>query len=356
MGTTVDLDDAAGLLDADRDGLLRAASMAGAQVRATAAEVDEGALAGLAEHSQPRSLIWVAGRGPAEAAGAMLAATLSGLAGQPVVVAAQIPPWVGPLDIVVVAGDDPADPVLVTAAATGARRGAQVVIVAPGEGPLREAAAGRAAVLMPRVSVPDDFGFYRYLAAGLAIAETIPGSAGAADLAGLADELDAEALRNSVSREVFTNAAKALALRLAGRSVVLAGDNAATLALARYAAVRFLRLAGESATAAGLVDALPALRSGPAPDPLTALFHDEEIDGPAASGLRILALTLAAERMGVMTRLAGVADVDVVGVEDVPDADPGLLATAAGVRPEHQLATLAVRLEMAAVYLRLARG
>ena len=41
---SVDLDDAEGLLAADRDGLLRAASMAGAQVRATAAALDEGDL------------------------------------------------------------------------------------------------------------------------------------------------------------------------------------------------------------------------------------------------------------------------------------------------------------------------
>ena len=39
---TVDLDDTEGLVEADRDGLLRAAAMAGAQVRATAAAVDEG--------------------------------------------------------------------------------------------------------------------------------------------------------------------------------------------------------------------------------------------------------------------------------------------------------------------------
>ena len=37
---TVDLDDAEGLVEADREGLLRAAAMAGAQVRATAAAVE----------------------------------------------------------------------------------------------------------------------------------------------------------------------------------------------------------------------------------------------------------------------------------------------------------------------------
>ena len=70
---TIDLDDTDGLLDADRDGLLRAAASAGAQVRATAAAVEEGALASLAGDARPRTIIWVAGRGPAEAAGAMVA-------------------------------------------------------------------------------------------------------------------------------------------------------------------------------------------------------------------------------------------------------------------------------------------
>ena len=52
-------------------------------------------------------------------------------------------------------------------------------------------------------------------------------------------------------------------------------------------------------------------------------------------------------------RIAGMDDVDLVGVEDVgeagsvPDRNAGT---------EQQLATLAVRLEMAAVYLRLAGG
>ncbi|POX89798.1 TobH protein, partial [Mycobacterium kansasii] len=41
---SVDLEDADGLIAADRDGLLRAASTAGAQVRAIAAAHDEGEL------------------------------------------------------------------------------------------------------------------------------------------------------------------------------------------------------------------------------------------------------------------------------------------------------------------------
>ena len=52
-------------------------------------------------------------------------------------------------------------------------------------------------------------------------------------------------------------------------------------------------------------------------------------------------------------RVAGVDDVQVVGAEDVGEA--GSVQVPAG-RAEQQLATLAVRFEMAAVYLRLAGG
>ena len=81
MNTTreIDLEDAEGLVAADREGSLRAASMAGAAVRAVAAAVDEGALDSLRIDERPRSVIWVAGRGTAETAGAMLAATWPGL-------------------------------------------------------------------------------------------------------------------------------------------------------------------------------------------------------------------------------------------------------------------------------------
>jgi hypothetical protein len=114
----IDLEDTDGLLAADRDGLLRAASSAGAQVRAIAAAVDEGALETLRTDDRARSVIWVAGRGTAETAGAMLAATLGSVASAPIAVVSEAPPWVGPLDIVIVAADDP-----VGGPATGHRSG-----------------------------------------------------------------------------------------------------------------------------------------------------------------------------------------------------------------------------------------
>ena len=359
----IDLEDAEGLVAADREGLLRAASMAGASVRAVAAATEEGALDSLRIDERPRSVIWVAGRGNAETAGAMLAATLAGVADQPIVVAAEAPPWVGPLDVLIIAGDDPGDPALVEAAATGVRRGVRVVVAAPYEGPLRDSTAGRVAVLSPRLQVPDEFGLCRYLAAGLAALQSVDPKL-RIDLGLLADELDAEALRNSAGRELFTNPAKTLAARISGRRVALAGDCAATLALARHGSTALLRISHQVVAATGLADAVMALRAGPgdAASSVDALFHDEEIDGPLLERLQVLALTLGDEKTLVAARVSGLHDVHLIAAEDVPEVPGGsggsapLPSTTGAGRAEQQLAILAVRLEMAAVYLRLVRG
>ncbi|BBY78730.1 TobH protein [Mycolicibacterium parafortuitum] len=361
----VDLDDTDGLLAADRHGLLRAASMAGAQVRATAAALDEGDLDGLRSDAPPRTVVWVAGPGTAEAAGSILAAVLAGSVGAPIVVAAEAPPWIGALDVLVVAGDDPAQPALVSAAATAVRRGARVVVVAPYEGPLRDATAGRSVAVPPRLPVPDDFTLARYLAAGLAVLDAIlPGFS--LDLAALADALDAEAIRNSAARELFTNPAKALADRMRDREVVFAGDSAATVALARHVCTVSLRIAHRVMAAAGLADALAAIATGWGRDAAAgeaSIFHDEELDGPVPRRTRTFVLTTDAERPAVSARLRGFDDVHVVNADDVPDvavpggnSEPGSATTLGATRPEQQLALLAVRLEMAAVYQRLVRG
>jgi hypothetical protein len=351
---TIDLDDVEGLLAADREGLLRAASMAGAQMRATAAALDEGVLEALRSEQPPRTVIWVASKGAAESAGTLLAAALGGSIAAPIVVASEVPPWIGALDVMVVAGDDAGDPVLVAAAASGIRRGARVVVVAPYEGPLRDVAAGRSVVLAPRLQVSDDFGLVRYLSAGLAVLHVVdPGMS--VDLAALADELDAEALRNSAGRDLFTNPAKSLAERMSGRDVVLAGDSAATVALARHCGAVLLRVAHRPAATVGLADVLVALRGGMASGSTgqpPSLFHDEEIDGPIPTRVRTAVLTSNEERPTIAARLSGYDDVDVVSADDVPEAG----TPRPSGRLEQQLAILAVRLEMMAVYLRLVRG
>jgi hypothetical protein len=350
----VDLDDVEGLLAADTEGLLRAASMAGAQVRATAAALDEGDLDALKSDEPPRTVIWVAGRGNAETAGSILSAALGGSVAAPIVVASEAPPWLGALDVLILAGDDPGDPALVSAAATAVRRGARIVVIAPYEGPLRDATAGRSVALAPRVPVPDDFGLVRYLAAGLATLSVVdPGLR--VDLAELADELDAEAFRNSAGRELFTNPAKTLAERMSGDDVVLAGDNAATLALARHGASTLLRVAHKVVTAAGLADALSAVHGGMGAG--DSIFHDEQLDGPRPRRVRTFVLTTDEERPVVLARVSGLGDIDVINAEDVPEvAETAVAVEPAPGREEQQLAILAVRLEMTATYLRLVRG
>jgi hypothetical protein len=210
-------------------------------------------------------------------------------------------------------------------------------------------------VLSPRLAVPEDFGLAHYLGAGLATVNVVD-PAFQVDLSALADELDAEALRNSAGRELFTNPAKNLADRMSGREVVLAGDTSATLALARHGAAVLLRVAHRAVAAVGLADALVALHSGmgsePGADYETALFHDDQIDGPRPTRPRTFVLATDAVRPMVMARVAGLDDVDVIAAEDVPDVKAPL----ASGHPEQQLAMMAVRLEMTATYLRLARG
>lgn len=366
----VDLDDADALLAADRMGLLRGASMAGAQARAIASALAEGELDAVGSDSPPRTVVWVAGRGNAETAGTMLAAALGGSVGAPIVVASEAPPWIGALDVLIVAGDDPGDPPLVSAAAMGVRRGARVVVVAPYEGPLRDATAGRSVALPPRLHVPDDFTLVRYLAAGLAALQVItPGNR--VDLEAMADALDAEAFRNSAGRELFTNPAKALAERLVGRDVAFAGDSAATMALARHASTIMLRVAHKTVAAVGLADALVAIGTGwgrgSGGENALSIFHDEEIDGPMPQRTRTIVLTTDADLPAVTARLKGFDDVNVVNSNDATDDPedsatqgdqdvPGSALVPGAVRPEQQLALLAVRIEMAAVYQRLVRG
>jgi hypothetical protein len=149
--------------------------------------------------------------------------------------------------------------------------------------------------------------------------------------------------------------------------VVLAGDNAATLALARHGAAVLLRIAHQAVAAVGLADALVALRGGisgdggglAGADHEKSIFHDEQLDGPLPRRVRMFVLATDAERPVVLARVSGLDDVDVINAEDVPEA-LGMVDSPAAItppgRPEQQLATLAVRLEMAATYLRLVRG
>ncbi|UZJ25552.1 TobH protein [Rhodococcus antarcticus] len=344
---TIKLEDGAALLAADAHGLLRGAAQAGALVRAAASEQAEGVLSPLRGMS-PRSVVLVAGHGPARHAAALLAQLGTAGAGVPVVRAGLVPRWVGPLDVVVVLADDPGDLELAATVARAGGRGSEVVLVAPAEGPLAVAGGGRALRMPPRVQGPDATALLRFVASGLAVLDELDVLGAPVDLASLADVLDAEAARDHPDRELFASPAKALAARWSGREVVLAGAGPATTLLAEHAGACLLRHAGVSAVAAELADVLVAggrldRSAGSGVDPL---FHDPEIDGPLEQDpVRVVVLATEDERVAASLRLRALRETELLTAVEPGTPPPG------GTLGE--LLVLAARVEIAAVYLGL---
>ncbi|WP_019200354.1 hypothetical protein [Tsukamurella sp. 1534] len=366
MTDVADLDDPAGLIAADVNGHLRAAALAGAQVRAVASLVDEGALAPL-DGFAPRAVVVVCGAGPAAAAAGFVEALTAGRLDVPLVRSTELPPWVGALDVVVVCGFDAGDLALARAVSVATRRGASVVVAVPMEGPVAEAAAGRAIDLGPRLHVPERFGFVGVAAALFAVLGRLGGKErdvppGEGYLHELAESLDEEAVRGAPDRDVESNPAKRLSARMAGRRVALTADTAAGLAVAEHAASQALTLGGQVVAAVGLADvelATPELSSAPSGGALGAgdgaaadpLFHDPFLDGPVAQApLRVLAITAEERAPMVEARLRALPDVEALAVDEDGDA----ARKAEGERADAtDLLALAVRFDLASVYRRL---
>ncbi|WP_068154152.1 tobH protein [Rhodococcus phenolicus] len=352
-----DFDDAGALIAADIDGILRMSALGGAQIRATASAVDEHALDRLHD-LHPRSVVLVGGDARSARAAELVVALLAAHATVPLVAAPTTPTWVGPLDVVVVAGDDAGDPALVESVAAGLRRSAEVVVDAPDEGPIRAAAAGRALLLSPRIHLPSAYALARHVAVFCAVLTAMAATRvrpHVPDLADLADAVDAESGRNHPSNEVFHNPAKALAVRMQSRRVALAGDSPVTVALARHGAEMLLLGAGLIATAAALPDALAArdrlldTTTGTG-EPYDPFFHDEQLDGPIPEApVRVFVLSVDDDRRAAQRRAAALPDMELVSVV-------GETETRAVPPVVEQAVVLAARIEMAAAYLRLAGG
>lgn len=374
----VGLDDADGLIAADREGRLRHAALSGAQVRAAAVAAEEGALSAVVA-SRPRSLVLVARRGAAVSAVHLVSAALAREFVIPVVVTDHAPSWVGPLDVVVIAGDDPGDPVLVESVDRAGRRGCETVVIAPAGGPLQAAAAARAVSLPPRVTVPDQFALAGFVAAIVTVIQSLRGGlhTGAGfDLMSCADALDHEAMLNHPQRDVYENPAKSLAEKMIGHRTVLSADSPGTRVIASHASQAFVRVGGflaPDADLAEVLNGLPLLVASVPPD-YDPLFHDPELDGPApAAPLCIVLLATTQERTELERRAAMLRGNAVLvlpehtgGAEIADAAQPGRQAEGSGgivataerdrgkMRELCELMVLASRLEMAAVYLQMA--
>ena len=364
-----DLDDVAALLDADVDGLLPASALAGAQCRAVSAAHSEGVLEPLG-HLRPRAVVIVCGAGPAGRAAALVLALAAPHIDVPLIRSETVPSWVGPLDVVVIAGDDAGDPRLADAAARAGRRQAEVVVAGPVEGPLRDALAGRVLDMSPRVPVPARFRFTHYVCAYLAVLaglRSVRVTGRHPDLEALADQLDTEAAGNHPANELFHNAAKELAARLVGHPTVWAADTPAALALAVHASRSVFASAGIVSTATDLGDVLaaaPVLAKGGGAlsadyDPI---FHDAQIDGPVAGQqVRVQVLTTPDREWQIRRRLGVLPDADVVTSGPAsPPVDgqpaPGTHAdrpAPSGLEDVVPLMILGLRVDMAGAYLRL---
>lgn len=341
------LADPAALVAGDRCRLLPAAATAGAQVRAVAEQ-----LAG-ARFDRPRSLIVV---DPGHTGSGALLGALLPRTRVPVVAAADLPGWAGPLDLAVVLASTPDDWRASLVAAEAARRGGGVLVRAADRGPVAEAAGP--ALLAPRVAAPELLAGPGRLALLLAVAwaadvAAMPSGPGGslAWLASLAAALDAEALACGPTAEPFVNPALALAQRLVDAPALFLAEDPIGLALAAGAARSVRLLGGRPAGAEHAAALLPggqltaALQR--APDP----FADPDVDGPGERGMLPVLIpppTSAADPRvdgSLIARLARTVPRAVLLTPDEPDGEGARAA-----------ATLALRIDFAAVYLGIAAG
>lgn len=357
------LDDPRRLEATDSGGLLRAAATAGAQVRATAAAAEEAGLSQLGGQ-RPRALVLLTRPGAAPAAAPLLLALLGPSCPVPVVTTRSVPAWVGALDIVLANTTDPGDRELAEGIDRAVRRGAQVVLTAPADGPVAAAAAGRAVLLSPRIDVPPGLTLPRALTAGLLVLDTL--ALLKTDTEVLAGELDREAERNYVAHESLVNPAKALALRLHGRTPLLWGTDPVAAVVAGHCAAALAAHAGVVAHAAGFHEAAAltvlrqeATRTGSEADVFHDPFEDRFGDQPGNRMPPMRPVLLGVPASGAATRYESeraaaseaLPGADVVTADEelmVRHDDPGAAACAAAV--------LALRFDFAALYLGLGRG
>ncbi|TVT06941.1 hypothetical protein FNH07_18355 [Amycolatopsis bartoniae] len=342
------LDDPARLAEADSAGLLRAAAMAGAQVRATTEVAADVELADRLDVGRPRSLVLVVRPGVGRGLTKLLAALLAPSCPVPVVLTDAVPSWIGALDVVFAHTDDPADRELAAGIERASRFGASVVLSGPQEGPVAASIAGKGLLLAPRIPVPPELTFARGLAAGLLTANAL--GLLVADVETLADQLDAEAERGHLGRDSFANPAKALALRLADRVPMLWGLDPVATAVADHAAYVLGAYAGVVCDAGGYRQALarPALhRSVLANSGEQDIFADPDFDD---AGLKPRVLLLAVHGGPTADAARYEASHTLPGAGTIAPGDE-----IAGDEPV-RAGVLALRFELAAVYLGLAAG
>lgn len=341
------LHDPAGLVAADRAGLLPAAATAGAQLRALADQ-----LSLLPEFDRPRALLIVGSSAAIDAA--LLLALVGENASAPIVWGPQLPAWVGPLDVVLVLADQPHDEVATVAAATAARRGAQLIVRCAVAAAAEIGAAAPGAILLPpSVAAPESLAGPARLALSVAVAHRC-GLLAEPDLAAWADVLDTAALACHPSAEMFVNPALSLAEYLTAGAALLIGTEPIGDALAAAGAASLAELAGRPAAVLPAAAAIrsPAVLRRAAAD--RDLFADPVEDGQAPT----VPVLVTIDPNGRLARLIGSALPTAPVV--APDVTAELSALAApqpaGQSEPAKAAEVLLRLTFAAIYSGLDAG
>ncbi|MDU0478863.1 hypothetical protein QVA66_06380 [Staphylococcus chromogenes] len=251
----------------------------GARLRAVA-----GVIPDLREETV-RSLVVVTGDHMSRRA-AELAIAASGPARFPMSVCAELPPFVGPLDLVVVATARGADPVLEQALSQAASRGAAVFLVAPGGCPLAEDASTRVQVLpgLPTSTATSPSQIFGTVY-GLVTSTACGAHCAAEELELIAHNVDDELTRVAPDRDASVNLAANLNEFVQGARIIhtaAPGFGALADFMASYWTSAGLVSASLSLTE--LQEAYPRLNDGAAD-----IFYDPfEDEAPAVLPLKIV--------------------------------------------------------------------
>ncbi|OFT55628.1 hypothetical protein HMPREF3151_11345 [Corynebacterium sp. HMSC05H05] len=252
----------------------------GAQLRAVGQAAH--LLAGL-RGLEPRSVVVLATDQVAAAAARAVAAFAAPLE-VPVVVADELPAYVGALDVVVVLGDNAGREEDLRGLITAANRGAETILAGPKQGPLLDDAP-QATTVIP--ALPDTAGASPLRACAVvgAVLAALrqPTEVVAERFELLAAEVDAELESVSPRRDVAVNAARKLRAQADGKRVLHTGFGRAGSAVAELAAALW-STHGIPASAVGAEElpfAVERAQEGNSTAGADDLFHDPYIDGPA---------------------------------------------------------------------------
>ncbi|MEU5214280.1 SIS domain-containing protein [Streptomyces sp. NPDC020742] len=370
------LDTPDALAGADRFGLLRGVAESGARVRTAARSATESGIADLTPDGRPRAVL-VAGPGPAAAGVADLLRALcggscpvsliqpTGVAPLPGALRWTLPGWAGPLDLLLLAGPDAADPGLAELVEQAYRRGCSIVAVTPAGGPLADAVDQARGLAMPLATTPYDAEFdvegappaapgtlWSVLIPLLMLTDRIGLISAPPDALGkLADRLDQVAERCGPAIPTYTNPGKTLAADLADALPLIWTEGTLAHAIGRHFATELAGLAGRPALAAELPEALTTHRTllvGPLTEPDPDDFFRDRVEQPTATVLHARVVLLREEEPGPLSATRAAQALAEKRDTALSELEPG-----AGSDLEKAAELLAI-VDFGAVYLALA--